>query len=341
MKHLKYFPNAAAIGSGIEVDLPNVSYLEGKNVLYVPGENDTAIVKVNSDTGEIERELPPDYSTMYLTFEVIQGGTFTFTGAESSGYNLKYSLDDGAKWSTLSSYSTTKNFSSGTKIIWKATGLTPKTNRGIGTISSTAKFNVYGNVMSLLYGDEFVGKTDLTNKSYAFCKLFNNCSSLIDASNLVLPATILASSCYESMFDGCTSLTTAPAILPATTLASNCYSAMFNRCTSLTTAPTLPATTLASGCYGYMFTDCTSLTAAPALPATTLLSYCYSNMFKNCANLNYIKAMFTTTPSTTYTEDWVSGVSSTGTFVKNSAATWNVTDINGIPSGWTVETASS
>jgi hypothetical protein len=34
---------------------------------------------------------------------------------------------------------------------------------------------------------------------------------------------------------------------------------------------------------------------------------------------------------------WVSGVSSTGTFVKNVAATWNVTGKNGIPSGWTIE----
>ena len=31
----------------------------------------------------------------------------------------------------------------------------------------------------------------------------------------------------------------------------------------------------------------------------------------------------------------------TGTFVKNSAATWNVTGVNGIPSGWTITTASA
>lgn len=33
------------------------------------------------------------------------------------------------------------------------------------------------------------------------------------------------------------------------TLTTGCYSNMFNGCTSLTTAPTLPATTLASSCY--------------------------------------------------------------------------------------------
>jgi hypothetical protein len=47
-----------------------------------------------------------------------------------------------------------------------------------------------------------------------------------------------------------------------------------------------------------------------------------------------------TTPSDTYTQNWVNGVAATGTFVKNSAASWNVTGSNGIPSGWTVETAT-
>ena len=36
------------------------------------------------------------------------------------------------------------------------------------------------------------------------------------------------------MFEGCTSLTTAPE-LPATTLASNCYYSMFKGCTNLNT----------------------------------------------------------------------------------------------------------
>jgi hypothetical protein len=116
---------------------------------------------------------------------------------------------------------------------------------------------------------------------------------------------------------------------------------MFYGCTSLTTAPELPATTLASYCYQSMFLGCISLTTAPELPATTLRSGCYRNMFDNCTSLNYIKAMFTTTPSTSYTNYWVNGVSSSGTFVKNSAATWDVTGVDGIPTGWTVQTASA
>jgi hypothetical protein len=102
----------------------------------------------------------------------------------------------------------------------------------------------------------------------------------------------------------------------------------------------LPATT-SIGCYESMFEDCSSLVNAPFLPATTLTGDCYRRSFDGCSKLNYIKAMFTTTPSTDYTRYWVRGVSSSGTFIKNSAATWDVTGVNGIPEGWTVETADA
>jgi hypothetical protein len=105
-------------------------------------------------------------------------------------------------------------------------------------------------------------------------------------------------------------------------------------------APALPAITLTSNCYNAMFYGCTSLTTAPVLPATTLASNCYTNMFQGCTSLNYIKAMFTTTPGTTNTNNWVNGVAANGTFVKNSAAQWDVSGIHGVPSGWTIETAS-
>ena len=83
------------------------------------------------------------------------------------------------------------------------------------------------------------------------------------------------------MFNGCSSLTQAPE-LPATTLASECYDGMFINCSSLTKAPELPATTLANWCYGSMFLNCYALTQAPELPATTLADWCYYCMFQNC-----------------------------------------------------------
>ena len=90
-----------------------------------------------------------------------------------------------------------------------------------------------------------------------------------------------------------------------------------------------------------MFLNCTSLTTAPELPAETLVPHCYDSTFYGCTSLNYIKAMFTTTPSDNYTQNWVSGVAASGTFVKNSTAQWNVVGTNGVPTGWTVETVSN
>lgn len=173
---------------------------------------------------------------------------------------------------------------------------------------------------------------------YCYNCMFYNCTSLVNAPKL--PATTLANSCYYSMFYNCTSLVTAPA-LPATTLANSCYGGMFGQCTSLVSAPKLPATELAPQCYADMFHSCESLVNAPELPATKLTTYCYQSMFQDCSKLSYIKAMFTTTPSSTYTRDWVKGVAPTGTFVKNAEATWDVIGVNGVPEGWTVETASA
>ena len=112
--------------------------------------------------------------------------------------------------------------------------------------------------------------------------MFRGCTGLTSAPEL--PATTLEGSCYYSMFRGCTGLTSAPE-LHATTLAGSCYRNMFYGCTGLTSAPELPATTLATACYSYMFCGCTGLTSAPELPATTLAVSCYSHMFRGCTGL--------------------------------------------------------
>ena len=354
-------------------------YIEGDNV-FLPN------VSHCKQQGDVHYN-PWTYAENYLTFVAREDGTF-----QLSTNAVSYSIDNGETWTELAANTASPTVTAGNKIMWKGE-LTPTSN-GIGAFSSTAEFDVQGDPMSLLFGDNYKGQTDLTGKDYAFYQLFNN-TKVVNAENLSLPATTLAANCYNSMFEGCTSLTTAPALpattltsqcysymfqnctslvtapeLPATTLAGSCYSGMFNGCTSLTSvpelpattlatycykgmfqgctsfvnAPALPATTLANSCYSYMFEGCTSLTTVPELPATTLTRQCYQRMFYGCTNLNYIKAMFTTTPSGSspnyYTQNWVKGVSATGTFVKNSAATWTTTGVNGVPTGWTVETAN-
>ena len=373
----------------------------------------------------------------YLTIEALDDNLkVSFTTN-----TIQYSTDNCQTWTELPAGTTTPAINAGKKISFKATGLVPTSDDGIGRFKVNTKFNLKGNAMSMLFGDEGKNSFDLTGYDYALCMLFRNCTTLqsvsknflpattlsqncysemfVDCTSLVtapelpattlayncyklmfwactsltttptlpatelaeycyermfmgctllttilelpattlsngcysgmfssckslttipkLPATTLSQSCYSSMFSSCTSLVTAPK-LPCTKLANYCYSGMFSDCSSLVTAPELPATTLVNGCYKYMFNGCTSLVTAPELPATTLTLQCYYGMFKDCTSLNYIKALFITTPSTTYTSNWVEGVSSTGTFVKNAAATWDVNGTSGIPSGWTVET---
>ena len=166
-------------------------------------------------------------------------------------------------------------------------------------ISGTGSVVASGNLMSLL--DRNLERDYLN--PYEFQRLFYNCSSLVDASNLKLPATSLARACYLQMFWGCANLTAAPE-LPATYLAESCYNAMFGLCTSLTSAPELPATSLARSCYISMFTSCTSLTNAPTLPATTLEIECYSGMFGNCTSLTTAPVL----PATTLASDCYSSM---------------------------------
>jgi hypothetical protein len=65
-----------------------------------------------------------------------------------------------------------------------------------------------------------------------------------------LPATTLAESCYEHMFDNCYYLKTAPE-LPAKTLVKGCYSSMFNACYKLRTVTCLATDISAEGCINY------------------------------------------------------------------------------------------
>lgn len=107
---------------------------------------------------------------------------------------------------------------------------------------------VYGNIMSLVGGNDFSRLRKVSDCAFAF--FFSDYNGVIDASWVL-------SKDGESLS------------LPATTLAENCYRSMFYNCTSLVQAPELPATTLAPYCYEFMFGSCTSLNYIKALFTTT------------------------------------------------------------------------
>ena len=287
----------------------------------------------------------PDFSKKLLTFNILSAGTIVWKASDKYfRKTIDYKLNNGA-WASITSYTgssaPTITVKVGDKIQFRGNNeqyasSSSKYNTFGG---STAEFEVEGNIMSLINSTDFGTLTALSS-DYTFNYLFNECTGLTSAENLVLPATTLTENCYRCMFQNCSSLTTAPKELPATKLATYCYSNMFQYCSSLTTAPKeLPATTLADDCYNNMFRNCKLLTTAPVLPASTLVSWCYNYMFYGCSSLNYIKCLATNISAYNCTNNWVESVASTGTFVKASSMTSWTTGKKGIPKGWTVQNA--
>ena len=351
MKYLKTFETHEEYDlyiNGENAYLPNVSLTLDDNTIhfldYIPIQTDPykyLTIEALEDDFIVWIEKPVEDS----------GGLMSLrqTNNISEG-ELLYCIDNDNIWYNYEFGTDTPTINKGQTISFKGLLNTTVDFQGVCIFyTNDKKFNLKGNCLSIIFGDDCDKNFDLTNYNYCFNNLFSY-SLVVNISKTFLPATTLADNCYGYMFSDCIYLTTAPD-LPATTLAFDCYNAMFNNCESLTIAPSLPATTLAGSCYNNMFQNCISLTTAPELPATTLTDYCYYNMFNgctslttapelpatelascyydtmfaNCSKLNYIKAMFTTPikgDATLY--GWVSGVASTGTFVKNknAARTW-------------------
>ena len=301
------------------------------NGLPCPG-GDTGDSDSDSDSGE------HDYPNEYLTFEVLTPGNIAWKSNGTVAQTIQYSKNNG-EWTSITAAATpvTIPVVAGDVVRFKGTnsqyGLSKDNFSGFGdTTYATATYNIYGNIMSLLYGDNFQGQTTIT-KQYAFFSLFDG-SGVVSAENLILPTMTMVPHCYRALFANCSYFTTAPA-LPATTLAESCYRFMFNADNVLTSVPEiLPATTLYKECYYGMFNGCTSITTAPELPATTLTTSCYKQMFMNCSNLTYIKCLATNISVGSPTTDWVKYVAASGTFVKShEMSSWTV-GASGIPTGW-------
>ena len=263
-------------------------------IIFTQGGVSHSLDKLYYNEHLVWQKLPPhDYSQDYFTIESREDNNSITLVANGTPLSIRlyYSTDDGTTWSSYSEASSKQwVLNTGDKILFKANEYRYyKTSNDYWSFTGTKTHKVYGNIMSLLYGDNFIGQTSFPPDStylsiYNFGSLFKNDAYLLDASNLILYATTLTDCCYHSMFANCTSLAKAPA-LPATTLTEGCYGVMFGGCSSLTKAPALPATTLAKLCYNSMFMNCTSLTEAPELQATTLAEKCYSLMFVNCSSL--------------------------------------------------------
>lgn len=210
---------------------------------------------------------------------------------------IQYSLDNGRSWTAYTSashpsislktgeYVCFKGRRSDYKNIGTDQYETPS-NKPIFTANQLC--NISGNIMSLLYGDDFVEQTTVPERAFsgAFSKGTNNIDYInIDSLEpLILPAVGLGAKCYMNMFRGCIKLTATPD-LPATSVSRDCYRGMFRSCTGLESVSlVLAAPDLAQDCYREMFRDCSKLASVPQgmLPSTNLATSCYRQMFSNC-----------------------------------------------------------
>lgn len=254
------------------------------------------------------------YENQYLTTEALESGNISFDipAGVSTSYitSISYRKNKGA-WTTTNNSSSAITITvpvvAGDVVEWK--GIIPRSTRVAGSpgytskfVANEASFNLYGNLLSLFWGDSFIGKTDwpwrVNNGSLGLgaYALFEE-TNVVDASNLILPVLELyisgSSDChfYGGLFRNCTSLIYPPAVLPATTIGPYAYWQMFQGCTSLTTMPNMESIqdTTANGRAAYMgmFDGCTALqyNTQQTIHINKATYQGCQNMFKNCSSI--------------------------------------------------------
>lgn len=236
-----------------------------------------------------------DYSKEYLTIKFIEDGTFAVNSP------VYYSKDLGNNWTYLTG---SIPVSEGDVVLLKG-------NLDSNSISNlfdsiVGRYNVYGNPLSLVYGDSFTNYTSV------------NVGSILQ---YLFAGSPVVSAKYLSLI--------------SPNVPVNGYQGMFQLCGSLVEAPELPATVVNIGGYQSMFLGCTALTKAPVLPATVLTARCYQYMFQNCSALNEITCYATDISASNCLYYCTSRVNSSGTFHKVNNVTYP-TGVSGIPSGWNV-----
>lgn len=210
------------------------------------------------------------YYYQYFTVEVLTGGSFAIYTPLPELPTVYYSLNNNSwtEWeydATMGDDGLLKslNLSAGDRLRIKSAISNPVENTYyFAESSNTITYNVSGNIMSLVYGDDFVGNDNLndtiTSDGYTpFISMFSDDTKIRSAVNLCLPSFILSPSMYRGMFSYST-LETAPTIIPAM-ICEHCYYEMFYNCEYLTGNIVIPEpiglSDIINNAYYHMFTD--------------------------------------------------------------------------------------
>ena len=290
-----------------------------------------------------------DYSLDYFTIESLQDSNEIKMQRSKNPNNptLSYSLDDGETWTTITAQGTVTfgTINTGDTIIFKGNNARLATAWDTYNYFTASKqFKVYGNVMSLLNGDNFTTNSEFaTGTTHNFCGLLRT-DKLVDASNLILSALTLYSSSYNGMFRGATALQHGPQMLATTPTGTECCSSMFEGCINLEEAIEINFTSLSQQCCMRMFLmdrnnkiTTPKMTKSPILRCQTPAVDCYKEMFKGNGNLNEITCLITST-GINCTSNWVANAcTEIGTFYKHPDKNdWEPGISGSFPSTWTV-----
>lgn len=237
-----------------------------------------------SDEPPVPPTPGPDYTEPFY-FENITNKNITtyrekYSRTDSPNFDVYFSLDKETweKTDTFTIQPNQKAYVKATTIAWSG-----NTNLKVTYLRANGLHNIGGNILSLLYGDDFVNHSDFPVGSVrTFSRLFYTSPNLVNAKDLILPSTTV----------------------------NSCYSEMFNYSARLISLPILPATILSEGCYAY---------------------FCSSG---SSGLINEITCLATDISASDCTDNWLNGVSATGTFITPSSTQWT-TGVSGIPEGWT------
>ena len=115
-----------------------------------------------------------DYSQDYLTFNVLTDGTIPWKSI-GSGMEKEISYrKNGGSWTSITAGdNVTISVVAGDVVEFKGDNQTYALDRSnySGFDGGTAIYEISGNIMSLIYGDNFVGETTMSG-TYNFCSLF-------------------------------------------------------------------------------------------------------------------------------------------------------------------------
>lgn len=290
-----------------------------------------------------------DYSQDYFTIESLEDNNTISIGKNGSEITVYYSFDDGQTWNNvlLNSGKTIGTINTGEKILFKCT-----TDRWATSWNAYDRFNpnknfkVYGNVMSLLNGDNYID-SEFANNTHNLCGLFYGTTTLVDASDLILPATTLRVSSYNGMFRGCSNLVYGPKLLPALDVPQDGYSSMFEGCVKLIEGPEIMATTVSGStalnrmfCMNRNSKVTAAMTKSPILRITNPAAYAntYQQLFCGNGNITEVTMLAPNGNNLSFTS-WLANTSASGV-IKKLASTTLQSGVSGVPSGWTTETYS-